>query len=121
MNYGVAEEKKSERTLAREAFFIEFARAIRKDVPNVPLMVTGGFRTRRGMEAAVVDGGCDLVGLARPAALKPTIPRDVLLNRKVGDDEAVLAAPKVDAPWLLKQVGIGSIGAGIETVSLTAF
>lgn len=118
MNYGVAQEQKSESTLAREAFFIEFARAVRKDISDVPLMVTGGFRTRKGMEAAVAEAGCDLVGIARPAALQPTLPRDVLLNKQVSDADAVLVAPKVDAPWLLRQVGIKSLGAGIETVSL---
>ncbi|KAK8069733.1 hypothetical protein PG994_006349 [Apiospora phragmitis] len=42
-------QKKSERTKAREAFFLEFASAVRSEIGgDVPLMVTGGFRSRGG-------------------------------------------------------------------------
>jgi hypothetical protein len=39
-------------TRAREAYFLEYATAIRR-VARMPLMVTGGFRTRAGMAAAL--------------------------------------------------------------------
>ena len=39
-------------TRMREAYFLEYAGAIRK-VARMPLMVTGGFRTRAGMEDAL--------------------------------------------------------------------
>ncbi len=39
-------------TRVREAYFLEYAAAIRQ-VARMPLMVTGGFRTRRGMEDAL--------------------------------------------------------------------
>ena len=81
-------------------------------------MVTGGFRTRRGMEAAVSEGDCDMVGIARPATVFPQLPKDIILNPAVTDDDAVLRLEKVQAPWLLTKVGIKSVGAGWETVSL---
>jgi 2,4-dienoyl-CoA reductase-like NADH-dependent reductase (Old Yellow Enzyme family) len=114
---GGAEEEKSDRTKAREAFFLEFARAIRSEFPDVPLMVTGGFSSRGGMEQAVADGDCDLVGLGRPAVLNPTAPRSVIFNPEVKDQDATLYRKKNKTPWLLKQVGLGVIGAGMDSVS----
>ncbi|KAH7025803.1 NADPH dehydrogenase [Microdochium trichocladiopsis] len=110
-------ETKSARTLAREAYFLEFAQSIRKSLPNLHLMVTGGFRTRRGMEAAVAEGDCDLVGIARPATVYPHLPRDIILNPDVADDDAVLRLEKVQPPWLLTKIKVKSVGAGWETVS----
>lgn len=55
-------------TRAREAYFLDYARSVRKLAGDVPLAVTGGFRTRPAMEAAVLAGECDLVGIARPTA-----------------------------------------------------
>lgn len=97
---------------------MEFAQSIRKALPDLHLMVTGGFRTRRGMEAAVSEGDCDMVGIARPATVFPQLPKDIILNPAVTDDDAVLRLEKVQAPWLLTKVAIKSVGAGWETVSL---
>lgn len=115
--HGTGADEKSDRTKAREAFFLEFAKAIRSSFPNVPLMVTGGFRTRQGMEAAVAEGGCDLVGLARPAALNPTLPKNMVFNPEVKDEDAKLFTKKVKVPWIMKQIGPG-VGSGAESVSL---
>jgi len=52
-------------TVAREAYFVDFATAMQSEV-SVPLMVTGGFRTREAMEQAVEIGAADVVGLGRP-------------------------------------------------------
>lgn len=54
-----------ESTRRREAYFLEYAERVRA-VAKMPLMVTGGFRTREAMEAAVDDGACDVIGLGRP-------------------------------------------------------
>ncbi|WP_404364992.1 NADH:flavin oxidoreductase/NADH oxidase family protein [Marinobacter sp.] len=66
-----------ESTVAREAYFLEFAEKVRARV-SVPLMVTGGFRTSEGMAGAVESGATDLVGLARPLAVEPDLPNRVL-------------------------------------------
>lgn len=60
-------------TRVREALFLEYAKAI-KPVASMPVMVTGGFRTLAGMEAALADGHTDMVGLARPFCLDPDFP-----------------------------------------------
>lgn len=110
------EEQKSDRTKAREAFFLEFAKVIRKEFPGVPLMVTGGFRSRGGMEQAVAEGACDLVGLGRPAALNPAIPNNIVFNPEIKDQDATVYRKKVTTPWIMKQVGLGAIGAGMDSV-----
>jgi len=73
---GVAQPKKAS-TLAREAYFIEFAEKVRATV-QVPLMVTGGFRSVAGMEAALRSGAVDVVGIARLMAIDPDAPASLL-------------------------------------------
>jgi hypothetical protein len=108
--------KLSARTRAREAFFIDFAHTIRKSIPDVVLMVTGGFRSRKGMQDAVLEGACDIIGLARPAVLEPSLPKDVILNEGLPDDAAKVEARNIATPWILKQLGVKSVGAGYESV-----
>ena len=64
-------------TRRREATFLEYAAAI-KAAAAAPLMVTGGFRTRKGMEAALEEGCVDLIGVARPFCLDPDFPRKMM-------------------------------------------
>lgn len=44
----------------------------------MPLMVTGGFRTPGGMEAALSSGACDVCGIARPLCVDPAIPAKLI-------------------------------------------
>ena len=57
----------------REAMFLEYAKSI-KAVARMPIMVTGGFRTLAGMEAALTGQHTDMIGLARPFCLDPDFP-----------------------------------------------
>jgi len=70
---GTAEEPARESTRAREAYFLDYARRIRETV-TMPLMVTGGFRSRGAMAAALAEGALDVVGLARPLCVEPALP-----------------------------------------------
>lgn len=67
-------------TAAREAYFLAFAEKVRANV-KVPLMVTGGFRTAEGMNAALRSGALDIVGLARLMAIDPDAPAALLQGR----------------------------------------
>ncbi len=69
-------------TVAREAYFLEFAEKVRETV-SVPLMVTGGFRTSEGMAQAVESGATDLVGVARPLAVEPDMVARILSGEAV--------------------------------------
>lgn len=64
-------------TAAREAYFLQFAEMVRSHV-NIPLMVTGGFRTAAGMNAALRSGALDIVGVARLMAIDPDAPAALL-------------------------------------------
>lgn len=79
MGIGVKETKK-ESTIAREAYFLDFAEKARSAV-KVPLMVTGGFRSAAGMNAALAAGGLDIVGIARLMAIDPEVPATLLAGR----------------------------------------
>lgn len=56
----------------REAFFLEYVERVRDRV-KAPLMLTGGLRTRDGIESALASG-VDVAGLARPLAFDPDLP-----------------------------------------------
>ncbi|MDO8704353.1 MAG: NADH:flavin oxidoreductase/NADH oxidase family protein [Sulfuricaulis sp.] len=57
-------------TLRREAYFLEQAALLRPAFPG-PLMVTGGFRSRAAMTAALEGAAMDVVGLGRPLINAP--------------------------------------------------
>jgi len=60
------------RTLAREAYFLDFARAIAK-VAQMPIMTTGGIR-RREVAEQVLSQGVSIVGIATALAMDPSLP-----------------------------------------------
>lgn len=70
----------SARTRAREAYFLDYAETIREVAADIPLAVTGGFRTHSGMADAIASGACDIVGLGRPSALSPIAGSTVLAD-----------------------------------------
>lgn len=76
-----------ESTRRREAYFLAYAERVRSELPDLPLMLTGGFRTAGAMVDAVASGAVDLVGLGRPLAVQPDFPRDLLAGRV---DESVV-------------------------------
>lgn len=69
-------------TLEREAYFLEFAEKIRTEVKTA-LMVTGGFRTRQGMDSALQSGACDFIGIARPLAVETDATNNLLAGHDV--------------------------------------
>lgn len=79
---GVKAEKRKASTIAREAYFLEFAEKIREHV-SCKLMVTGGFRTVAGMNAALASGACDFIGIARPLAVEPDLPARLIAGHDV--------------------------------------
>lgn len=67
-------------TRQREAYFLAFAEKARQAV-QVPLVVTGGFRSLEGMAAAISSGAVDLVGLARAVAIEPDVVNRLLAGQ----------------------------------------
>lgn len=61
-----------DRTLAREAYFLEFAKDIAQ-VASIPVMTTGGIR-RAEVAEQVLSSGVTLVGIASALAVTPDLP-----------------------------------------------
>jgi 2,4-dienoyl-CoA reductase-like NADH-dependent reductase (Old Yellow Enzyme family) len=74
---GASERSASPRDQTREAWFQAYAETVRA-VFTRPIMLTGGLRSRRGMESALESGAADVVGLARPLAFEPDLPRQLM-------------------------------------------
>jgi 2,4-dienoyl-CoA reductase-like NADH-dependent reductase (Old Yellow Enzyme family) len=70
-------DERAEGTKRREAYFLDYAASIRA-AARVPLAVTGGFRSREGMEAALAEGAIDVVGLARPLCTEPDVAKALI-------------------------------------------
>lgn len=84
------------RTLAREAYFLEFAQDI-ASVAHMPLMVTGGIR-RRSVAERVVHTGIAMAGIATALSIDPNLPRDW----KAGANNAPALQP---VTWKNKTLG----------------
>ncbi|MEV0669233.1 NADH:flavin oxidoreductase/NADH oxidase family protein [Mycobacterium sp. NPDC050441] len=68
-------------TREREAYFLEYARTVRNVAGDVPIAVTGGFRSRPAIDEALRAGDCDVVGLARPTVTTPDAAAALLSER----------------------------------------
>jgi 2,4-dienoyl-CoA reductase-like NADH-dependent reductase (Old Yellow Enzyme family) len=106
------EDKLPESTSKREAYFVEFAGAVRA-VARMPVMVTGGFRTASGMVEALAGEELDLIGIGRPLIADPSIPRRLISGEveKAPTPEATLEVFHL-LPWFYMQ--IERIGNGLE-------
>ena len=54
-------------------YYLDFAGRAR-DLTDIPLMITGGFKTLSQAEDAVAGGKADIIGLARAVVLDPELP-----------------------------------------------
>ncbi|MFT6395514.1 MAG: 2,4-dienoyl-CoA reductase-like NADH-dependent reductase (Old Yellow Enzyme family) [Bradymonadia bacterium] len=73
----VAEQAVAESTKAREAYFVDFAKAMRAEL-SIPLMVTGGLRRRDAMESALSTESADMIGLGRPMCVMTDAPNQLM-------------------------------------------
>jgi len=64
-------------TIAREAYFLDYAKDIRA-ATKLPLLVTGGFRSTEGMNAALASGAADAIGIGRPMCVETDLPAQLL-------------------------------------------
>ncbi len=101
---GTDTSEQRDSTRRREAYFLDYARELRKAV-TVPIMVTGGFRNTDAMEQALTEDGIDMIGLARPLCIDPDAAGKLIdgTKRQVGIDEAGL------------MLGTGSLGANTKS------
>jgi 2,4-dienoyl-CoA reductase-like NADH-dependent reductase (Old Yellow Enzyme family) len=55
-------------------YFLDFAARARTKT-DIPLMVTGGFKTLKQAQAAIAEGKADVIGLARALVVDPDLPQ----------------------------------------------
>jgi 2,4-dienoyl-CoA reductase-like NADH-dependent reductase (Old Yellow Enzyme family) len=109
-----------ESTLKREAYFLEYAEQVRT-VIDTPLVVTGGFRTAKGMTEALQSGATDLIGIARSIAIEPDFPNNLLANSAHGMElpklstgvAAIDQMAMLDVTWYEQQLAL--MGKGKPT------
>ena len=94
----IEEQSIARSTLAREAYFVDFAKAMREEL-SIPIMVTGGLRRREVMNHVLETGGADMIGLGRPLCVDADGPNR-LLN---GEDELARYEDKLSLlpGWLM--------------------
>ncbi|MEE2952918.1 MAG: NADH:flavin oxidoreductase/NADH oxidase family protein [Pseudomonadota bacterium] len=78
-----------DRTLAREAYFLEFAQQVTA-IARMPVMLTGGIR-RKAVAEQAIDAGISIVGMATALALRPDLPEAWQCGQTVE-----VAAPSVE-------------------------
>ncbi len=108
---------RADSTRKREAYFLDFADRVRART-KVPLMVTGGFRSAKGMAEALRSGALDLVGLARPLAIDPNFPNRLLAGEDVTSPvsprrtgiKAIDRAAVLEVSWYERQLGLMAAG-----------
>lgn len=73
---------KMDSTIKREAYFLVFAQEIIKKLKEseaqLPIMVTGGFRSSKIMNEAIEQNGIDLIGVGRPLCVDPGCTQELL-------------------------------------------
>lgn len=87
------------RTLAREAYFLEFAHDLAATA-SMPVMTTGGIR-RRAVAEQVLAGGIAVAGMATALAMVPDLPA----RWRAGQD---IAAPYPDVQWKDKTLAVAA-------------
>lgn len=103
------EPKVAASTAAREAYFVDFAKAMKAEI-SMPLMVTGGFRSRAAMEHALESGSADVIGIGRPLCSDPMAAAQLILGRSAIDrPEARLALLPSWLGWLRRFKAIKGI------------
>lgn len=89
-------------TVEREAYFLDYIEKARK-ITDKPLLLTGGFRSVKVMEEALVEGKLDIIGLGRPFCLYPNLAQDIF-DQKQERFEA--PAPSIGIDFLDKMGGV---------------
>jgi hypothetical protein len=67
------------------------------------------------MEAALRSGACDLIGIARPAAVLPRLPKEIILNTEVSEEGAKVTLAPLQFPFIVSMLPIKPLGGGLQS------
>jgi len=98
----------SEIRSAHESPFWQGAAAVSGST-GVPVMLTGGFRTRAGVEQALESGVAAMVGVGRPFAVRPELAGEFLRGET---DALERPAPRVGGPGIVKRLSGAAANSG---------
>ncbi|WVF70744.1 hypothetical protein IAT40_005538 [Kwoniella sp. CBS 6097] len=106
---------------ARQSLFAHFTTSLLPSIPSPPagpaIILTGGLHNRSLIASSVRDRACDLTGIGRPACLIPDLPKKMILNHNIPDDDAQLGGYSIPGGELMKTVLGGSNPALTSPVS----
>lgn len=77
MGFGIERSNVRASTLAREAYFLDYATRIRQ-ATRIPIMLSGGFRSRAAMDEALAADVCDVIGIGRPLCVDTDLPNRLI-------------------------------------------
>ncbi len=108
-----------ESTKQREAYFMDFIVKVRQKI-KTPLMLTGGFRTRKTIISAIENGELDFVGLGRPFCLFPNVAKELIegTREECHVPDLLTGVLKIDqtgmlqTPWNMFQ--LARMGKGLD-------
>lgn len=92
-----------ESTQKREAYFMDYVEKA-KLITDVPLILTGGFRTVSFMDEAVASNKLDMVGIARPFCVYPDLANDIFNG------------VRESFPIKIQTTGVGAIDQHMELI-----
>ena len=98
----------SEIRSAHESPFWQGAAAVSEST-DVPVMLTGGFRTRDGIDQALHSGVAAMVGVGRPLAVRPELAGELLRGET---DLLDRPAPRVGGPGAVKRLSGAAANSG---------
>lgn len=93
---------------AHESPFWQGAAAL-ASATEVPVMLTGGFRTGAGVDQALASGVAQLVGVGRPFAVRPELAGEFLRGES---DVLDRPAPRITGPALVKRLSGAAANSG---------
>lgn len=66
----------------KEAFWYEYAKALKPLCGKTPLVLTGGHKYPESMNQIIKEGTADMLSMARPLAAEPNFPNDICNGRE---------------------------------------
>jgi 2,4-dienoyl-CoA reductase-like NADH-dependent reductase (Old Yellow Enzyme family) len=70
------------RPAAPEAYYRDFARALKAALPEMPVILIGGLRSTGVMEEVLTSGEADFLAMARPFVREPDLPAQIAAGRR---------------------------------------
>ena len=106
-------------TPSRQSLFAHFTTSLLPQLrvpPDGPaILLTGGLHNRDIIASSLRNRACDLVGIGRPACVKPALPVDIILNREIEAEQTGLGSYKIKGGEAMRYIFGGGRSATAST------